>query len=86
MQPHQIFNDARYHTSRAVLLATMACTEIVRAGNVLEGHGMFTDDVSEGFVAVSDGLESGIDACRLLDDTLNGLVIDAALKAALMGL
>ena len=86
MQPHQIFNEARYHTSRAVLLATMACTEIVRAGNVLEEHDMFTDDVSGGFVAVSDGLEKGIGACQLLDDTLNGAVIDAALKAALMGL
>lgn len=86
MQPHQIINAARYHTSRAVLLATLACTEVVRAGNVLEEHGMFTEDVSEGFVAVSDGLESGIDACQALDDALNGEVCEAALKAALMGL
>ena len=86
MQPHQIINAARYHTSRAVLLATLACTEVVRAGNVLEEHGMFTEDVSEGFVAVSDGLEEGIDACQTLDEALNDAVNEAVLRDALMGL
>ena len=86
MRPHQIFNEARYHTSRAVLLATLACTEVVKAGNCLDQYDMFTEDVSEGFVAVSDGLEEGIDACQTLDEALNDAVNEAVLRDALMGL